>query len=82
MQVINLLSLISQLEDEKWQCVLKGAEFKPELEMRMEVIDRKLDKLYAWLSKAYANGLVKQLPTGQFGPLAPPVVDRRKTKKA
>jgi hypothetical protein len=57
-QVINLENRISQLEDQKWECVLAGAESNPELQAKMNVIDGKLDKLYIWFAKAYANNLL------------------------
>lgn len=82
MQVLNLLNLISQFEDEKMECVIQGAEFKPELQMRMAVLDRKLEKLYAWYAKAFLNGLVEEVPEGAFAPFIPPLPDRRKANKA
>lgn len=77
MQVINLLGLISQLEDQKWDCVLQGAEENPALRMRMELIDRKLDRLYAWFATAYQNGLVTK---NQRSPGMPPITNRRRKK--
>lgn len=58
MQVINLLQLIDKLEEEKWQCVLQGAEFRPELQTRFLKIEKKLDRLYVWAATAYKNGLL------------------------
>lgn len=78
MKVINLIDLISQLEDKKWDLVLKGAEFKPELQAQMDLIDLKLDKLYRWYTAAYFNKLLTRYAKTPFGPAVPNAVDRRK----
>jgi hypothetical protein len=78
MQVINLIDLISTLEDQKWDLVLKGAEVKPELQKQIEIIDRKLERLYRWYSTAYSNGLLNRYASTPFGPAVPKPVDRRK----
>lgn len=77
MQVINLVQLISQLEQEKWDCVLQGAEFKPDLQMKILTIDRKLEKLYSWYTTAFLNGLVNDVPSTPFGPGGSMNDDRR-----
>lgn len=82
MQVINLVQLISQLEQEKWDCVLQGAEFNPALQMKMIAIDRKLEKLYSWYAKAFMNGIVSDVPSTPFGPGGSMSTDRRKRNKA
>lgn len=81
MNIISLVDLISKLEDEKWDLVLRGAEFKPELEAQYELIDRKLDKLYRWYSNAYTNKLLTKYASSAFGPIVPPFTDRRKATK-
>lgn len=78
MTVINLIDHISQLEDQKWDLILKGAEVKPELQKQIEIIDLKLEKLYRWYSTAFSNGMLNRYATTPFGPAIPKPVDRRK----
>jgi hypothetical protein len=81
MSVTNLIDLISELEDQKWNLVLAGAEVKPELQYQMDKIDHKLEKLYAWFGTAMKNGLVDRYPSTPFGPGVPNPKERRKGPK-
>lgn len=58
-KVTDYLSLIHQLEQQKWDLIAKhgqvGARFWPP-------IDAKLDKLYKWYTKDYLAGNAKPRP--------------------
>ena len=52
---MTLWQRIEALEDQKWDLILNGAEVCPAKQKQFELIDKKLERLYAWL----ANGYVK-----------------------
>lgn len=48
---------ISKLEDQKWDLILQGASENSVMQAKIKSIDKKLNKLYAWLSKGYMAGM-------------------------
>lgn len=52
---MSLMERINRLEDQKWDLILQGAEVCPAKRIQFENINKKLNKLYAWL----ANGFMK-----------------------
>lgn len=49
----TLLQRIFHLEDQKLEILFDGALEKPDLMIRIEMIDRKLDKYYRWYASAF-----------------------------
>lgn len=55
---MTLEKRISQLEDQKWKLIICEDIESPILMEKIKRIDKKLNKLYAWLANGYMGGMV------------------------
>lgn len=51
--IVDFRNKINELEDRKWNLLLKGAATNPALNAEFHRIDRRLKKLYEWYSNVY-----------------------------
>ena len=58
MKVISILKKMSDLENQRWDYILKGADVDFQLFHKMETLEKKLEKYSRWYGNAFRNGLV------------------------
>ena len=54
----SFLKEIHRIEDQRMDLILQGAEVRPDLRMRFELLGLKLDRYYRWYAQALMAGKV------------------------